>query len=74
MSEHTPGQFDQPAPVNGPKFVVGVIVGLIIFMFASLAITFYGGRWAGNALNKKALENERQIQMERLREHEAGKK
>jgi membrane protein DedA with SNARE-associated domain len=63
--------FSTTRVLNGPKTVVFTIVGLALFtLFATLA-TYYGGRWWGNALDKKALENERQVQSERMRMKES---
>jgi membrane protein DedA with SNARE-associated domain len=59
--------FETKRILNGPRTVVFTIVGLTLFtLFATLA-TYYGGRLWGNAINKKALENERQVQSERMR-------
>jgi hypothetical protein len=58
--------FEMSRKANGPKLVVVTIVGLTLFtLFATLA-TYYGGRAWGKVLDKKALENERKVQAERM--------
>ncbi|OWU64698.1 MAG: hypothetical protein CBB60_008485 [Armatimonadetes bacterium Cent15-Ar3] len=71
MSEHIPGTFDSPKPINGKKFAIGLLIGTLLFFVFCLAATYYGGRAWGNALSKRALEKERQIEMDRMKEHEA---
>lgn len=71
MSEHIPGTFDSPKPINGKKFAIGLLIGTLLFFVFCLVATYYGGRAWGNALSKRALEKERQIEMDRMKEHEA---
>lgn len=72
MSEHTPGTFDTGEPLNGKKFAVSFVVGTVLFFVFCLAATYFGGRAWGNALSKKALQKEREVEMQRLKDHEAG--
>lgn len=71
MSEHIPGMFDPPKPINGKKFAIGFVVGTLLFFVLCLAATYFGGRAWGNALSKKALAQERQLEMQRMKDHEA---
>jgi hypothetical protein len=71
MSEHNPGMFDPPKPIDGKKFAVGFVVGTILFFVFCLAATYYGGKAWGNALSKKALAQEKQVEMQRMKDRES---
>jgi hypothetical protein len=71
MSEHIPGTFDSPKPINGKKFAIGFVIGTILFFVFCLAATYYGGRAWGNALSKKAMAQEKQVEMERMKDRES---
>ncbi len=71
MSEQNPGMFSPPKPINGKKFAVGFVVGTLLFFVFCLAATYYGGRAWGNALSKKALAQEKQVEMQRMKERES---
>jgi len=65
---------DRGPAINGKKFLITVILGLLVFTLVSMFITFGIGRVWGNALNKKALENERNIQSQKMRDKETAEK
>jgi membrane protein DedA with SNARE-associated domain len=65
--------FETKRTFNGRKTVVVTIVGLTLFTLLATLATYYGGRWWGHALDKKALDNERQVQTERMQMKEKQK-
>lgn len=66
------GMMDRGPAVSGKKLLITVILGLILFTLVSMFATFGIGRVWGNAQNKKALDIERNIQSERMREKEVS--
>lgn len=50
----------------GKKLIVTVIPGLVVFAILFFLLTLAIGKYGGAALEKKARENERQIQTERM--------
>lgn len=71
MSETNPGMFDPPKPVNGKKFAIGLVIGTVLFFTFCMLATYYGAKaWTG-VLNKKAMEKEREVEMQRMKDHEA---
>ncbi|MBI1335099.1 MAG: hypothetical protein JST12_20015 [Armatimonadetes bacterium] len=67
------GMMDSGPTFNGKKFLISVVVGLILFTLVSMFITFGIGRIWGNLLNKKALDNEREIQSQEMKRKESAR-
>jgi hypothetical protein len=65
------GMMDKGPAIKGGKFIVGVIVGLIVFTLVSMVVTLGIGRVFGQVLNKKAMENERKIETQTMMDKEA---
>ncbi len=65
------GMMDKGPAINGRKFIVGVIVGLVVFTLVSMVVTFGIGRVFGQVLNKKAMEHEREIDTKTMMDKEA---
>lgn len=65
------GMMDKGPAINGRKVLIFTIVGLLIFMLASMAVTFGIGRVFGQVLNKKAMEHEREVGTQAMRDKEA---
>jgi phosphotransferase system glucose/maltose/N-acetylglucosamine-specific IIC component len=58
--------FENLNRMPGNKLVVRVIPGLVVFAIIFFFLTLAIGKYGGAALEKKARENERQIQTERM--------
>ncbi len=65
------GMMDKGPAINGRKFIIGVILGLIVFTLVSMVVTFGIGRVVGQVLNKKAMEHEREIDTKTMLDKEA---
>ncbi len=68
------GLMDNGPVFKGRNLLVSVILGLVLFTLVSMFITLFIGRYFGHVLNKKALENERDIQSKRLIDRESTEK
>ncbi len=68
------GMMDKGPAVNGRKFLIAVIGGLVLFTLISMFATFGIGNYFGHVLNKKAMDNERQIDTQLMRNKEANQK
>ena len=68
------GFMDRGPAINGKKFLIAVIGGLILFTLVAMFATFGIGNYFGHVLNKKAMENERQIDTQLMRDKEANQK
>lgn len=62
--------FEKLNTVNGKRLIVTVIPGLVVFAIIFFFFTLAIGKYGGAALEKKARENERQIQTERMLQKE----
>jgi hypothetical protein len=65
------GMMDKGPAINGRKFLISTIVGLLLFTLVSLAVTLGIGRVFGQVLNKKAMEREREVGTQTMRDKEA---
>lgn len=65
------GMMDKGQVVNGKKLLISVIVGLLAFTLISMFATFYIGRTFGNVLDKKAMDHEREVDTQRMRDRES---
>ena len=72
MSEN--GMMDKGPAVNGRKFLIYTIGGLLLFTIVSLVVTLTIGRVFGQVLDKKAMEHERSIDTQLMRDKEASQK
>lgn len=71
MGEQTNGSnFNMERTFNGPKLVIITISTLVLFTLLATLATYYGGRAWGKALDKKALQVEREVQEEKMRMRE----
>lgn len=68
------GMMNQGASVSGQKLVIFVIGGLVLFTLVASFVTFAIGNYFGKRLDKAALDNERTIQTERMKQQESGQK
>lgn len=68
------GKMNQGVSVSGQKLVIYVIGGLVLFTLVASFVTFAIGNYFGKRLDKAALENERNIQTERMKQQESGHK
>ncbi len=68
------GMMDKGPAINGRKFLIYTIVGMLVFTLVSLVVTFGIGRVFGQVLNKKAMEHERQIETQVMKDKEAAQK
>ena len=68
------GLMDRGPAVNGKKFLIYVIGGLFLFTIVSMVVTLTIGRVFGQVLNKKAMEHERTIDTQIMRDKEANQK
>ena len=68
------GLMDRGPAINGKKFLFSVIGGLILFTVLMLVVTLAIGKYGGKVLNKKAMEHERTIDTQIMRDKEAGQK
>lgn len=68
------GLMDRGPAVNGRKFLIFVIGGLVIFTLVSMFVTFGIGNYFGHVLNKKAMEHERTIDTQIMRDKESNQK
>jgi uncharacterized protein (DUF697 family) len=66
------GLMDRGPAINGKKFLISIIGGLILFTVAMLIITLAIGKYGGKVLNKKAMEHERTIDTQIMRDKEAS--
>lgn len=65
---------DRGPAFNGRNFLITVVVGLVLFTLISMFVTLGIGRAWGNAMNKKALEHERELQAQKMRDKETSEK
>jgi uncharacterized membrane protein len=68
------GMMDKGPAINGRKLMITVIVGLIVFTAVSMVVTLGIGRVFGQVLNKKAMEHERAVDTQMMRDKEAQQK
>jgi hypothetical protein len=68
------GMMDRGPAVSGKKALFVVIGGLLVFMVLSLFATFTIGRVFGNVLDKKAMEHERAVGTQMMRDKETKQK
>lgn len=68
------GLMDRGPAINGKKFLISVIGGLVLFTVVMMFVEFGIGNYFGHVLNKKAMENERQIDTQLMRNKEANQK
>ena len=68
------GMMDRGPAVSGKKVLVVVIVGLILFTLISMFATFGIGNYFGRVFNKKAMEHERAIDTQIMRDKESNQK
>ena len=66
------GMMEDVKPINGRKFLVSVVGGLVLFTIVSLIVTLAVGRFFGNVMNKQALQHEREIDAQKMRDKEAA--
>jgi gas vesicle protein len=64
------GMMDKGPAINGKKFLIGIIVGLIVFTLVSMFVTFGIGNYFGKVNSKKAMEHERAIDTQIMRDKE----
>jgi hypothetical protein len=65
------GMMDKGPEINGRKFIIGVILGLVVFTLVSMVVTFGIGRVFGQVLNKKAMEHERELDTKSMLDKES---
>lgn len=68
------GMMDKGPAVNGRKFLICVIGGLVLFTLISMFVTFGIGDYFGHVLNKKAMDHEKMIDTQMMRDKEANQK
>ena len=68
------GLMDRGPAINGKKFLISVILGLVLFTVVMLVVTLAIGKYGGKVLNKKAMEHERAIDTQIMRDKEANQK
>jgi hypothetical protein len=68
------GMMDKGPAINGRKLMITVIVGLVVFTAVSMVVTLGIGRVFGQVLNKKAMEHERAVDTQMMRDKEAQQK
>ena len=67
------GMMEDGPNVNGRKLLITVIGGLFILTLVGMFLTLTVGRYFGHVLNQKALQHERDIDAQRLRDKEASR-
>ena len=68
------GMMDRGPAVNGKLVLIVTIGGLIVFTLVMLGITLAIGKYGGKVLDKKAMEHERAIDTQIMRDKEANQK
>jgi hypothetical protein len=68
------GMMDKGPAINGRKFLIFTIGGLFLFTLVSMVVTLTIGRVFGKVLNKKAMQHEREIDTQVMRDKESNLK
>ena len=68
------GLMDRGPAINGRKFLLSVVGGLVMFTIVILVVTLAIGKYGGKVLNKKAMEHERTIDTQIMLDKEASQK
>ena len=65
------GMMDDAPTVDGRKLLVSVIGGLFILTLVGMFLTLTVGRYFGHVLNQKALQHERDVDAQKMKDREA---
>ena len=68
------GLMDRGPAVNGKKFLIFTIGGLVLFTVVMLVLELAIGRVGGQIMNKKAMDHEKAIDTQIMRDKEANQK
>ena len=68
------GLMDRGPAVSGKKVLIFTIGGLVLFTVVMLIVTLGIGNVFGKVLDKKAMDHEKTIETQMMRDKEAGQK
>jgi hypothetical protein len=66
------GLMDRGPAVNGKKFLIAVIGGLVVFTLIMMFVEFGIGNYFGHVMSKKAMEHDRTIETQIMRNKESN--